>query len=210
MACAANGRRLHGGGAAEAEVVQLEDRATWNAPHFIASRLQSLVNGEFLVSAVCANCHGIPHLHKKSLQEVRQPEALGIRVDHREEHCLRRDHHALWDSLDGDGKLAAVLLQDVLPALLVEEAVALEVFAHELLGLVDLRPCDHLAQQVALQEVLQSEENHAVPALAVAAAALEVAVDILCSWWVLLPVAELVAVCRQDKIVSPAAATRNR
>mmetsp|Transcript_19259 Transcript_19259/g.45582 ORF Transcript_19259/g.45582 Transcript_19259/m.45582 type:complete len:249 (-) Transcript_19259:147-893(-) len=196
-------RALHRGHPTETEVVELEAGAVGDSPLGVAGLLQGLVDGQLLVAAVGRHGHRVPHLDQQRLQEVGKPEALWICVHHGEERRLHRHHHALRQGLDGDRQAASVLFQDVLEALFVEKTIALEVLRAKLGGLVDLGARDDLAREVALDEVLQAEEHDLVPLLALTAAALKVAVDVLSSLGILLPMAELVAVRGQDQIVCP-------
>ena len=91
-----------------------------------------------------------------------------------------------------------MVLADVLPHGPVEQPLAPEVQVCNRLGLVDLRPCDDLAFEVALEVVLEAEENNVLP---VAAPRLVVRVDGLGFWRILLPVGDLVTVGQQDQIV---------
>mmetsp|Transcript_19260 Transcript_19260/g.45584 ORF Transcript_19260/g.45584 Transcript_19260/m.45584 type:complete len:235 (-) Transcript_19260:128-832(-) len=196
---ATDGCRLHGGHAPEPEVVQLEGCAGRYGPVLIASLLHVLGDRHLLESALGGDCHGIPHLDQQRLQEVGQPEALRIRVDQREEHSLRGHDHPFGHGPDVHRQPAAMFFQDVLPALAVEHAwIVIHSIAKmlrvDLCGFINLLLGHHLAQEVALHKVLEAEEDHLVPSRVVTAAALKIAVDILRSWRVLLPVTDFVAV----------------
>ena len=95
-----------------------------------------------------------------------------------------------------------MLLKDVLKPLLVEQAFTSEVLRTEGSSFVNLLPGDYGPEKVSLQEILKSEENDFVPPT-VTTTAFKVAIHILCTWWILLPMAELVAVGGQDQVVPP-------
>mmetsp|Transcript_50323 Transcript_50323/g.117410 ORF Transcript_50323/g.117410 Transcript_50323/m.117410 type:complete len:231 (-) Transcript_50323:228-920(-) len=185
--------RLHGGDPAKAKIMQFEGAASRNGPHLVAGGLELSMDRQFLIAAVRTNRHGIPDLHQESFQEIGQPEALWICVHHREKGGAGGHHHPFWDGFDGYGQLAPMSFQDVLEALLVEEAIPVKVLRAQGLCFIDLLLGDDFSQQVALDEILEPEEDHLVPT-AVAASAFKVAVHVLGAWRVLLPMAELVAV----------------
>ena len=106
---------------------------------------------------------------------------------------------SLGNRLDADGEVAVVGGEDVLPALLVEVARA-HVVVQDLLGHVDLLLRHHRAAQVALHKVLEAEEDDVIE---LAASRLEVRVDVLGAFRVLLVVRHLVRVGGEDDVVEP-------
>ena len=95
---------------------------------------------------------------------------LRVGVDHGEEDILGGHDEPLGDGLDGEGQLAAVRGEDVLPPLQVELAGA-HVVVEDLLRVVDDLLRHHGPLEVSLEKVLQAEEADLVE---LAAAALKV------------------------------------
>ena len=58
-------------------------------------KFQVHLDNLLLLARVGRHSHRCPHLHQQSLEEVGEPEALGIRILNGHERCLRIDHRAL-------------------------------------------------------------------------------------------------------------------
>ena len=126
---------------------------------------------------VGGNCDRVPGLHQQSLHIVGQPGHLewrkakvimaiqghlGISVLHGEENIAGWDCEAFWHRSDLQRQPTPMLLNNVLPASLVEELVlrVIEMLLEELPCLLYHLLCDYNSHQVLFQDVLQPKEKH--------------------------------------------------
>ncbi len=140
---------------------------------------------------LCRDGGRIPDLREQGLEVVREPGDRGVRVHDRHEGIVYRNPRTFGNGADLDRQAAAVHVEDVPPARLVEDGVGAEVLAIERASGHDLGFGHTHAGKVLLEEVLQAEER---AGLEVPTTTLEEREDMGRAGRVLLPVRRLVAI----------------
>lgn len=193
---AADGRRFHARGAAEAEVVQHEVQTCGVAACVFKVLLDPVLDG------VTQSGHGgrEPVVHEHGLGDVRQEREARIRVDGLEQGNARLCDRSFRQRPDLDRQLAFVLAQHQLPARLVEDGVVSKVSLEQGPSLVEHGLVQDFADEVVLDDALQSDEGEQPEQRPLAA--LAVGFDVLCSDRVLQGVADLVAVGLEQEVVA--------
>src|SRR3990170_5279623 len=186
---------LYGGGPAEPEIVKLVGEEGG-----VPAALRGPENQALHLPAEGSHGRRIPGLDQKGLQVVREPPEFRASVLHRHQDIVTGDHHALRNRPDANRELPAVVLQEVVPTLLVHQGAA-EMPVEEGLGEVDVVPGHDRSREVALQDVLEAEEDR-LPGEPVRSASpgLKVGVDGLGPRRVLRPMSHLVAVSQAEDV----------
>ncbi len=193
MRRAADRCRLHTAHAATAEVVELkvDERG-------VTALFERRQDRGAHVARARAHRARVPNVRQQRLEVLGDPGAVRIGVLDGHQHVVYGHRCSFGNGADTYRQPSAMHVQDVAPALLVEDRVRAEVHPQDALGRLDfLLGHDH-AFEVLPDDGLQAEEGHRGR---VAAAAFEEGEDLFRARRILPPVADLVAVGQKQNVV---------